>query len=352
MIDRTDVLIIGGGQAGLAVGQFLRRAGVAPRIVDANPEVGWTWRRRWDSLRLFTEAKRNDLPGMRFPGRRSAVPGKDQTADYLVAYARRFGLDVECDTAVERLTAETGGPARYLAVAGGRELWADHVVVATGPTGNPRVPGIADLVDPGVFQVHAAEYRNPAQLPDGPALVVGAGNSGAEIAVELAATRPVWLAGRDVGTLPVRLGGLPYRLLDRFLTSDTPPGRSMARKNSGKGTPLVRLSPEDVTAAGVRRLPRVDDIADGMPVAAGTRLEPEAIIWATGYTRDYSWIKLPVLGDSGDPTHHRGVVSGEPGLYVIGLPFLHSFASSLLMGMNRDARHIARVVLGRLARSR
>lgn len=350
MTERTDVLIIGGGQAGLAVGQFLRRAGVVPRILDANPEVGWVWRQRWDSLRLYTQAKRNDLPGMRFPGPRGAVPGKERMADYLVAYARRFGLDVECGTPVERLTAEAGGPARYLAVSGDRDIWADHVVVATGPTGTPRVPAIADLIDPGVFQVHAAEYRDPRQLPDGPALVVGAGNSGAEIAIELAATRPVWLAGRDVGALPVKLGGLPYRVLNKFLTSDTAWGRSMARKNSGKGTPLVRLTQEDITAAGVRRTSKVDEVDDGMPVADGARLEPAAIVWATGYTRDFSWIKLPVLDDTGDPAHHRGVVFGEPGLYVIGLPFLHSFASSLIMGMDRDAGHIARVVLDRLGR--
>ena len=347
MAHRTDVLIIGAGQAGLSVGQFLAREELSLRIVDAGPSIGWVWRRRWESLRLFTAAKHNDLPGMDFPGDRDAVPGKDQVADYLESYARRFDLPVECGTEVERLTAEAGGPARYRAVAGGRDLWADQVVVATGPTGTPRTPGLADRLDPAIAQVHAAEYRDPGQLPDGPVLVVGAGNSGAEIALELAGTRKVWLAGRDVGTLPVKLAGLPYRLMNRFITSDTALGRRMASENSGKGTPLVRLSEEDLTRAGVRRLPRVDSVDGGMPVAGGERLEPAAVVWSTGYVRDFSWIRLPVLTDSGDPDHHRGVVRGEPGLYVVGLPFLHSFASSLLMGMERDARHIAETVLSR-----
>jgi putative flavoprotein involved in K+ transport len=347
MTQRTDVLVIGAGQAGLAVGQFLARTELSLRIVDAGPRIGWVWRRRWDSLRLFTAAKHNDLPGMAFPGDRDAVPGKDQVADYLLSYAQRFDLPVECDTPVERLTAERGGPARYRAVAGGRDLWAEQVVVATGPTGTPRIPELAGGIDPAVTQVHAAEYRNPGQLPDGPVLVVGAGNSGAEIAVELARTREVWLAGREVGALPVKLAGLPYRLLNRFVTSDTRWGRSLARGNSGKGTPLVRLTEDDLTRAGVRRLPRVDTVDGGMPVAGGLRVEPAAIIWSTGYVRDFSWVDLPVLTDSGDPDHHRGVVRGEPGLYVLGLPFLHSFASSLLMGMERDAHHIAETVLRR-----
>jgi len=340
--DRVGTLVIGGGQAGVSIGYFLRRAGADFRIVDAATETGATWRSRWDSLKLFTEAKYNNLPGSRFPGDPEHIPGKDEMADYLRDYVRQFDLPVELGVEVSELSRTERD---YVAVVGDRQILADRVVVATGPTGHPRAPGFAQELGSTITQVHSADYRNPAQLPDGPALVVGAGNSGAEIAIELAADRQVWLAGPDVGKFPFRLGGLTYRLMNRLLTTHTPMGRKIAGRTSGGGTPLVRLRPEDVTAAGVRRVDRLAGVTDGQPkLGDGTVLEPASVVWATGYARNFNWIKLPIFGETGDPIHDRGVVKGEPGLYFLGLPYLYSMASSLIMGVTRDAAYTGKLI--------
>ncbi len=350
--ERVGTLVVGGSQAGICAGYFLERAGADFRIVDAGSEVGQTWRSRWDSLRLFTAAKHNNLPGMPFPADPNHIPDKTEMADYLVEFVRRFDLPLELGAEVDGLTRDG---ATYVATIGDREIVADHVVVATGPTGTPRVPDLAHELDPSITQVHSADYRNPRQLPDGPVLVVGAGNSGAEIATELATgsagQRRVWLAGRDVGTLPVRLAGIPYRILNRLLTTDTRTGRKMAADSAGKGTPLVRLKPEDLTEAGVRRTGRVRATSAGKPqLADGSVLDPTSVVWCTGYVRDYDWIKLPVFDASGEPVHHRGVVPGEPGLYFLGLPFLYSFASSLIMGVTKDAEYVVTCITGRRRR--
>jgi putative flavoprotein involved in K+ transport len=340
--DRVRTLVIGGSQAGVSIGYFLQQAGDSFRIVDAGTEIGAPWRSRWDSLKLFTEAKYNNLPGTRFPGDPEHIPGKDEMADYLREYAARFDLPIELGVEVGELSRADG---TYVAVAGDRQILADRVVVATGPTGQPRVPGFAEDLAPAITQLHSADYRNPAQLPDGPALVVGAGNSGAEIAIELAAGRQVWLAGPDVGKFPFRLGSPVYRVMNRLLTTHTPMGRKIAGKTGGGGTPLVRLRPEDVIAAGVRRVDRLGGVVDGQPkLADGTVLEPASIVWATGYSRNYDWIKLPILGPTGDPVHDRGVVKGEPGLYFLGLPFMYSMASSLIMGVTQDAKYTGKVI--------
>ncbi len=340
--DRVGTLVIGGGQAGVSIGYFLRQAGEDFRIVEAGTEIGASWRSRWDSLKLFTEARYNNLPGSRFPGDPERIPGKDDMADYLRDYVRRFDLPVELGVEVGELSRTDGG---YVAVAGDRQILADRVVVATGPTGQPRVPAFARDLAPAITQVHSVDYRNPALLPAGPALVVGAGNSGAEIAIELAAGRQVWLAGRDVGKFPFRLGSTVYRIMNRLLTTHTPMGRKIAARTGGGGTPLVRLRPEDITAARVRRVDRLDGVVGGQPkLVDGSVLEPTSIVWATGFTRDYGWIKLPIFGETGDPIHDRGVVVGEPGLYFLGLPYLYSMASSLIMGVTKDAKYAAKMI--------
>ncbi len=341
--DRLLTLVIGGGQAGVSVGHFLQRGGDDFLIVDAGTEPGQTWRSRWDSLRLFTAAKHNNLPETRFPGDPDHIPGKDEMAGYLAGYAA--GLPLQLDAAVEQLARDGD---RYVASLADRQIVADRVVVATGPTGTPRTPDVAGDLAPEIVQVHSDDYRNPKQLPGGQALVVGAGNSGAEIAIELAADRPVWLAGRDVGKFPFELGGLPYRFMNRLLTTDTKVGRNIAKKTAGSGTPLVRIKAEDVTAAGVRRVGRVTKAAGGLPVPeGGEAIEPASIVWCTGYVRDYSWIKLPVFDEQGDPIHRRGVVRNEPGLYFLGLPYLYTMASSLIMGVTKDAEYTAKMILSR-----
>ncbi|HVQ75099.1 MAG TPA: NAD(P)/FAD-dependent oxidoreductase, partial [Candidatus Binatia bacterium] len=260
--ERIDTLVIGGGQAGLAVGHHLARLEVPFLILDARERVGDAWRQRWDSLRLFTPNRFNGLPGMRFPGPGWGFPSKNEFADYLESYAQRFELPVRTGMRVDHLTRDGD---RFVATAGGRSFEAENVVIAMSSWQRPRVPDFASDLDPRILQLHAADYRNPGQLQEGEALVVGAGNSGAEIALELAGSRRVWLSGPDVGHLPFRPESLVGRVLmpfvgrvlfHRVLTTSTPIGRRARPKMLAKGDPLIRIKPKDLAAAGVERVPR------------------------------------------------------------------------------------------------
>jgi putative flavoprotein involved in K+ transport len=341
--EQIDIVVIGAGQAGLAVGYYLARQRCDFVIVDAGDRVGQSWDTRWDSLRLFTPAHFTRLPGLRFPGPRRYLPSKDDMADYLRSYAARFALPVRLRWRVDQLSRDDDG---FLVCSAGRTLRADTVVVATGPAMRPWAPDVADQLDPAIRSLHSADYRNPEQLHDGAVLVVGAGNSGAEIALEVAPTHEVVLAGRDTGRIPISLGGPIYRVMNQVLTANTRLGRRFAASvHKGKGTPLVRVRPADLTAAGVERAPRVDGQVDGCPrLEDGRVLDVANVIWCTGYRPDYSWIALPEFPRDGLPIHHRGAVLDQPGLYVIGLPFLFRMASSLVGGVGPDARHIAHLI--------
>jgi putative flavoprotein involved in K+ transport len=250
---RFDTVVIGGGQAGLAVGYHLAHQNRDFVILDAASQVGDAWRSRWDSLRLFTPARYSGLPKMPFPAPDGYFPTKDQMADYLEAYAARFDLPVRSGVSVATLTREEG---RYLLSVGDERLAADRVVVATGPFQQPHIPAFASELDPRIVQLHCSAYRNADQLQEGGVLVVGAGNSGVEIALELAATRRTYLSGRDTGHVPLRLGRGFWWFLSHVLTVDTPIGRKARKAALGRGTPLIRLRPKDIVAAGVERVPR------------------------------------------------------------------------------------------------
>jgi putative flavoprotein involved in K+ transport len=345
--ERFETVIVGGGQAGLAAGYHLARRGRRFVILNAGRRVGDAWRRRWDSLRLFTPARYDGLPGLAFPAPAWAYPTKDQVADYLEAYAARFELPVRAGVRVDRLTADGD---RYLLAAGDRLLAAEQVVVATGAYQRPRVPGFAAELDPGILQLDPHTYRNPSRLPDGPVLVVGAGNTGAEIAHELARTHPTWLSGPDTGHLPVRTGGRLDRLLtppvwwfaSRVLTVQTPVGRTLRPRALTTPAPLERVRPKELAAAGVRRVPRTVGARDGRPLLEdGQVLAAATVLWCTGFRPEFGFIDLPVFDPDGLPRHHRGVVGARPGLYFLGLWFLSGFTSSLLGGVGRDAEHLA-----------
>lgn len=310
--ERFDTVVIGGGQAGMAVGYHLARQGRDFLIVDAGGAVGQIWRDRWDSLRLFSPAHFTRLPGMAFPAPGRHLPSKDEMAEYLQAYAARFDLPVRLGWRVDQLSRDDGG---YLIRSAGRRVRASNVVVATGPAMHPRVPQAADQLDPSILALHSVDYRNPDQLRDGPVLVVGAGNSGAEIALDVAPTHDVVLAGRDVGRLPISLGGPVYRIMNALLTVDTALGRRFMSSASSKGgTPLVRVRPERLARAGVERAPRLADVVDGRPrLDDGRILDVTTVIWCTGYVPDYAWIALPGFPRTGVPAHHHGVVVGQLG---------------------------------------
>jgi putative flavoprotein involved in K+ transport len=351
--ERIDTVVIGGGQAGLSVGYHLARRGVPFVILDTNERIGDAWRNRWDSLRLFTPNRFNGLPGMPFPGPRWELPTKDEFADYLESYAERFGLPLR--TGVEAVRLARNGD-RFVATTRDRRLEADNVVVAMSSWQRPRVPQFASELDPGIIQLHIADYRNPGQLQEGDALVVGAGNSGAEIALELSRSRRVWLSGPDTGHLPFRPESLVAHVLmpfigrvifHRVLTTSTPIGRRARPKMLAKGDRLIRVKPKDLAAAGVERVPRTVGVERGLPkLEDGRRLDVANVVWCSGFDPGFSWIDLPVFGPV-EPKHDRGIVDSEPGLYFVGLKFLYSKSSEQIHGVGRDAERIAEKIAAR-----
>jgi putative flavoprotein involved in K+ transport len=344
-----DTIVIGGGQAGLAAGYHLARRGRTFAILDAHARVGDAWRQRWDSLVLFTPARQCGLPGMPFPARGDAFVTKDQMADFLEAYAQRFQLPVQTGVRVDRLSKPG---ERFLIQAGDRTYEADNVVVATSDHHVPRLPAFAPQLNTDITQLHSAAYKNPSQLRDGAVLVVGVGNSGADIALEVARTHPTLLAGTESGSIPFRIDTFIARhLLTRVvgfvfhhvLTIDTPIGRKARPKMLAAAPPLVRVKPSDLLAAGVERVARVVGVQDGLPLLDDQRvLDPANVIWCTGFRPGFSWIDLPIFDAAERPIHERGVVKGVPGLYFNGLTFQYALSSATLLGIDRDAQHIVK----------
>jgi putative flavoprotein involved in K+ transport len=276
-------------------------------------------------------------------------------ADYLEAYARRFALPVRSGVRVDRLSRQG---ERFVVAAASTRFEAENVVVAMANYQRPRVPPFAGELEPGIVQVHSFEYRRPAQLRAGDVLVVGAGNSGAEIAVEAVKGHRTWLAGRDTGHVPFRVDGLAARLVlgrlvlrvlfHRVLSLATPIGRKARPKMLHRAAPLIRTRPRELAAAGVIRVPRVVGVRGGLPLLEDGRvLDVANVVWCTGYDPGFSWIDLPVFGTDGEPQHEAGVVAAQPGLYFVGLHFLYAFSSEMIHGVGRDAARIAAVVAAR-----
>jgi putative flavoprotein involved in K+ transport len=350
----VETVIVGGGQAGLSVGYQLARRGLPFVILDAGDRVGDSWRGRWDSLRLFTPARYDGLAGLPFPAPPHSYPTKDAMADYLESYATRFELPVRLGMQVDRVALNGTG---FVVSAGERRLLADNVVVAVGSWQRPRVPDHAAGLHPAVVQLHAAAYRNADQLRDGDVLVVGAGNSGAEIALDAVRSgRRVWLSGPDVGHIPIRIESFAARfvlplilrgLFHRVLTTRTPMGRRKRPEVFAHGLPLVRTKPEDLDAAGIERVPRVIGIRDGLPeLEDGRVLDVANVLWCTGFGPGIDWLDIPGVAHD-DPETERGVVPGQPGLYFVGQLFLYSVSSAMIHGLARDARHVARHIASR-----
>jgi putative flavoprotein involved in K+ transport len=351
--ERIETVIVGGGQAGLATGYHLAREGRSFAILDAGERVGDPWRKRWDSLRLYSPAAYDGLPGMRFPKARASFPTTREMADYLETYAARFELPVRSGTAVEAIARGADG---YVLTAGDQTYEADNVVVATGVMQKPYVPTFAQELDPRITQLHSSEYRNLAQLQEGRVLVVGASHSGADIAYEAATEHETILSGPDTGQIPAsvetRRGRMGFRVLffagSHILTMDTPLGRKMRPHIRHGGAPLLRYRKRDLRVAGVERvLARTAGVQDGLPVLDDGRvLDVQNVIWGTGFRRDFSWIDVPFeLDEDGYPVQYRGVVASAPGLYFVGLLFLHSFASMLIRGSAKDAERVAQHIV-------
>ena len=335
-----EVIVIGGGQAGLAIGYFLAQQGRRFTILDAAHAPAAAWRDRWESLVLFTPVRYDSLPGRAFPGDPDSYPRRDDVVDYLDDYARHFELPVELDSRVRSIRQ---GEAGYLVELDDRTYEAGHVVVATGPFQVPRVPLVAAELAPDVLQLHSSAYRTAADLPLGPVLVVGGGNTGFQIAAELAGSHEVHLSiGSRQLPLPQRLLGRDlFRYLEatglmrKTITSRI--GRRMEQRET-----LIGSSPRAARRRhGIRLRPRTVGISGSeVTFIDGTRIAPSAVVWATGFGVDHSWIDLPVFDANGRVVHERGVTA-SPGAYFLGMPWQYTRGSALLGWVKDDAQHLA-----------
>jgi len=350
-LERYETVIIGGGQAGLSTGYHLAKAGRRFTILDANARVGDAWRKRWDSLRLFTPAELNGLPGLKFPARNWTFPTKDDMADFLEAYATKFQLPVRTGMRVERLSKPGH---RFVVETADTTFEADTVVVASGAYQKRRIPDFALDLEPRIMQLHSSEYRNPAQLRPGGVLIVGAGNSGCDIAMDVAPSHKTLLAGRYF-----RSPGGPSRhpianliampILFHLLTIDTPIGRRLKRGTLGHGsTPVERVTRKMLATAGVEMVGRVEGVRDGRPVLAdGAMPDVTNVIWCTGFSAGLDWIDLPIHDESGQAREVRGVSTDVPGLYFVGRPFQYALISESVGGSARDSGYIAKQIIRR-----
>ncbi|MDQ2748245.1 MAG: NAD(P)/FAD-dependent oxidoreductase [Actinomycetota bacterium] len=338
--ETLDVIVIGAGQAGLAIAWHLRRQGLRFVVLDAADRVGHTWRSRWDSLRLFTPARYSALPGMAFPGDPDHYPTKDAVADYLRRYASEFDLPIRLNTTVTGLS-HTG--TAFEVSTTGQTLQARQVVVATGPFQTPFIPSVSTGIGAHVISLHSSGYRNPEQLAAGPVLVVGGGNSGMQIAEEVAASRPVTLStGQTPTALPQRLLGRDlFWWLARSGLMRLSGDSRLGRRVRARGELLIGSNRRRVEAAGVSFRARLTSIRGGTAhFSDGTSTEAATVIWATGFRRDYSWINVPGAVVDGQVVHDRGV-SPVDGLYFLGMPWQHTRGSALLGFVHADAVYLA-----------
>lgn len=348
MSNKFDTIVIGGGQTGLTIGHELAQRGRSFVILDAHQRIGQSWRRRWDSLLLFTPAGLSGLPGMPFPtDRPDRFITKDEVAAYLEKYAAEMGLPVRSGVRVERLSRDGES---FLVETNEETYYADNVVVAMANYQKPKVPEFAEDLAPHIRQIHSHQYVNPSSLQDGPVLVVGMGNSGADIGLELAKDRETYVSGEPSAVIPFRIDAwfgrkvgvkLVRFFATRVLTTSTPIGRRARPKLLVKGQPVVRVKPKDIIAAGAELVPRTVGVRAGSPeLANGRVLDVSNVVWCTGYSPGFDWIDLPIIDADGQPRQLRGVVEEEPGLYFCGLFFQHSLWSETFPGMRLDARYV------------
>jgi putative flavoprotein involved in K+ transport len=338
-----DVAVVGGGQAGLAIGYFLAQQGVHFTILEAADEPAAVWRGRWDSLKLFTPARYDALPGLVFPGDPDRYPSRGEVADYLTDYARRFELPVVLNSRVRSIRKAARG---YVLELDDRTYEAAQVVIATGPFQEPFVPAIAEGLDEEVVQLHSTAYRSPESLPEGRVLVVGGGNTGFQIAEELAGSREVHLSiGSRQMPLPQKLLGRDlFWYLDKTgLIRKTAASRIGRRMRQREDT-LIGSNPRGARRRGIQLHGRAVDAAGStVSFSDGAGLEVRGVVWATGFRADHSWIDVPVFDEAGGVVHERGVTT-SPGLYFLGLPWQHTRGSALLGWVKDDAEFLAQEI--------
>jgi putative flavoprotein involved in K+ transport len=349
--EHNEAIIIGAGQSGLAASFYLAQQGTDHVVLEGAARVGDSWRERYDSLRLYSPAKADALPGMPFPLPGHVFPTGQQMGDYLESYAQRFKLPVQTGVEVQALEAATDGAGGYIVKTTGGVFRAAQVIIAGGYYRKPHVPDFASDLDPDIRQFHSGDYRSPSQLADGPVLVVGRSHSGADLAMEAVRNgHRTFLSGRSHGQLPFSvdsgLGRMAWPVIEllasKVLTLGTPIGRKVAPAVRRSGAPLLRVRAVDLDRAGVESIEaRVAGTRDGRPTLDdGRELDVANVLWCTGFRPDYGWIDLPIFDEHAWPLQHRGVVDSAPGLYFMGLPFQYAFTSMLVAGAGRDAAYV------------
>jgi putative flavoprotein involved in K+ transport len=345
--NHLNTVIIGGGQAGLAIGYFLRRMNKDFIILEENMRIGDSWRKRWDSLKLFTPSQHDGLPGLPFPRTKGSFPGKDEMADYLERYTIEFSLPVQLNVKVNHLYSRN---SHYEIETSKQKLISDKVVIATGTNPFPKIPAISSDLNPEIFQIHSSSYSNPETLPPGDVLVVGAATSGIEIALEISKTHKTFISGKPTFHIPdnvIKYGGeLYWWFVNNIITVRTPMGRKAKKSIIHGGSPLIRVSSKDLEVAGITCLPRVIGAENGYPKSEDNSvIKVSSVVWATGYKPDFSWIGMDVTDETGWPLTNRGVSPVSKGLYFIGMPFQYGLTSGLVGGVGRDAAYISRRIL-------
>ena len=337
-----STIIIGAGQSGLAAAYYLKKANEDFIILEIEDQAGSAWRKRWDSLRLFTPAQHDNLPGFPFPSARGTLPTKDEMADYLSDYIQKYSLPVQFGTKVIELHKTKEG---YLVLTSKGNFDADNVIVATGTNPYAYIPAFAADLDKSIVQIHSSDYKNPHLFPAQDTLVVGAGTSGVEIAIELSKSRPTMISGKGTPHIPdvafKLLGTLYWWFIHYMLTVSTPIGRKVGPKILNGGAPLISVSMREVAKAGIKQLPRLKGVHKGLPLLDnGQTLTVTSIVWATGYKPDFSWIIFDVAGNNGWPKTRRGISEDYYGLYFVGMVFQYGLTSGLVGGVGRDAKFV------------
>lgn len=336
----VDTIVIGAGQTGLAMGYYMKQHTGNFLILDKGTEAGASWANRYDSLQLFTPRRYSSLPGLQLPGEPEGFPSKNEIASYLKAYEREFDLPVQYDTEVTRLTKNSNG---FSVATNKGSFQAAQVVVATGPFQTPYTPSVSSALDPRVFQCHSADYRNPDQLLEGNVLIVGGGNSGAQIAVELAGFKETFLAvSHPLRFFPLSLAGKSsFWWFDKMGILSASAGSVLGRTLQKKSDPIFGSELKQAIRDG--RIQLRGRVRDGkgstIRFADTSTLAVDNIIWATGFKTDYSWIRIEGGLTGNAPQHERGV-SPISGLYFLGMPWQHRRGSGLLQGVGDDAAYV------------
>lgn len=340
-----DIIVIGAGQAGLSMGYYLQQGGYNFVILDGEKRIGDTWRNRYDSLILFTPKSYSSLPGMRLEGEKNALPTKDEIADYLEAYANLFSLPVKMETTVHKVQKIK---STYEVSTDKGIFHSKHVIIASGAFQKPFIPSISQSLSQEVFQIHSSQYQSPEMIPDGPVLVIGGGNSGTQIATELAKYHEVTIAiSHPFKFLPLNIMGKSiFYWLEKI-------GLLYAGTDTRRGT-WFRKQTDPIFGLELKNLIRKEKINIKPRVIKThereitfndhSKINVQNIIWSTGFVPDYKWIDIDgVLDANGFPLHKRGL-SPIQGLYYIGLPWQYQRGSALICGVGKDAEFLYSVL--------